>query len=90
MKLTPSLLEFPDELLAVQALDLDLIRLDWGAGRWLLVFFEHVVGVPEVLLEISQGLPLAKHPWHFLQPTDVPVLIHPILERECCHTRIMP
>jgi hypothetical protein len=53
MKLTPSLLEFPDELLAVQTLDLDFIRLDWSPGGWLLVFLKQVVGLPDVLLELS-------------------------------------
>ena len=53
MKLTASLLEFPDELLAVQTLDLDFIRLDWSPGGWLLVFLKQVVGVPDVLLELS-------------------------------------
>lgn len=53
MKLTPGLLESLDELLAVQTLDLDLIGLNWRPGRWLLVFLKQVVGLPDVLLELS-------------------------------------
>jgi hypothetical protein len=54
--------EFPDELTAVHSLDLNVDGLHSRRG-WLFGCQKLVESVPDVLLELREGLPLAHDGW---------------------------
>src|SRR5687768_740143 len=53
-----------------------------GANRDGIGVHHQPVGVPDVLLELRQGLALAEHAGDLLQPADIPVLVDPVLQGE--------
>jgi len=84
-KFTARLRELSDELTALHRLELDLSDLNSGR-RWGRLGVSHEsIGVADVLLQVLQGLALAKDARNLPESADEPLVFFPVLQRERSH-----